>query len=111
MNVWRNILRRVKRCTRSHSCVRYRGNVFKNNGRGNGIFGIIAATHNLVLTEYLVAIAEYHQIPTRQVKMPGSGSVMGGVESVRMESRRKCFFHKTGITQNGKTQNGKTQNG
>jgi hypothetical protein len=36
------------------------------------------------------------------------GQRMGGVESVRMESRRKWVFHKTGITQNGKTQNGKT---
>jgi hypothetical protein len=31
----------------------------------------------------------------------------GGVESLRMKSRRKWFLHKTGITQKGKTQNGK----
>jgi hypothetical protein len=31
----------------------------------------------------------------------------GGLESLRMESGRKWFFYKTGITQNGKTQKGK----
>jgi hypothetical protein len=35
-------------------------------------------------------------------------ALVGGVESLRMESGRKCFFYKTGITQNGKTQNGIT---
>jgi hypothetical protein len=39
---------------------------------------------------------------------PDKKRAIGGVESVRMESRRKWVFHKTGITQNGKTQNGKT---